>query len=324
MNKIAVVLPVYNGMKFLESNVSSVLKQTYTDFIFLIADDCSTDGSWEYLTSLNDSRIQLYRNERNSGLFHTLNFLCKEANTELIKIWSQDDIMYSNCLVETVTFHNRFPDISFSYSDREHIDELGQIIASADLIDFTPAYISRELHDKIALFTGSIAGNIANVAIVSEKLKEVGYFDETMTIAADFDMWVKLTERYNIGRINKKLIQLRTHSGQLSKAPEYYIRHLVEEKKILRNLMNRVDKDLKDFGRKNIKWRKGPLYFSFLLQTIKRGNWKTTRRFYNELSEIDNIFVLTLRWMALKLKTIAGLSNLRKDNRFLFDQLKIY
>ncbi|MGB8193512.1 MAG: glycosyltransferase, partial [Chitinophagaceae bacterium] len=60
MKQIAVVLPVYNGMKYLSLAVESVLQQTYTDFVFLICDDCSTDSSWEYLNSLKDDRISLF------------------------------------------------------------------------------------------------------------------------------------------------------------------------------------------------------------------------------------------------------------------------
>ena len=53
MSEIAVVLPVYNGMKFLNENIKSVLNQHYKDFSFLICDDCSSDGSWDYLKSLS-------------------------------------------------------------------------------------------------------------------------------------------------------------------------------------------------------------------------------------------------------------------------------
>src|SRR5688500_9321812 len=102
MSEIAVVLPVYNGLEFLQENIKSVLNQQYKDFSFLICDDCSTDGSWDYLNSLNDSRITLYRNKQNKGLFPTLNFLCRQVESKLIKIWSQDDVMNPDCLEETV------------------------------------------------------------------------------------------------------------------------------------------------------------------------------------------------------------------------------
>ena len=318
MSEIAVVLPVYNGLKFLNENIHSVLNQQHKDFTFLICDDCSTDGSWDYLSQLNDNRIRLFRNEQNKGLFPTLNFLCKQAESKLIKVWSQDDVMNANCLGETVAFHDKYPGISFSYSAFQHIDEAGSIIAPP-YKDLTPEYIPRQLHDKIALYCGSIAGNICNVTIVKGKLEEVGYFDERMTIAADFDMWVKLTERYDIGRISKALVKQRTHGNQLSRASQHYLLHLTEEKVIFERLFARSDKKLKKFGRRHIKWVKNPLYFSFLLQTVRRGNWETARKFYKELSSIDNVFLLAIRWVILKTMRTVGVRG-KATNEFLFDK----
>ena len=318
MSEIAVVLPVYNGLKFLDENIKSVLNQQYRNFTFLICDDCSTDGSWDYLSQLNDSRITLFRNEHNKGLFATLNFLCKNAESKLIKIWSQDDVMNPDCLGETVAFHNKYPGISFSYSAFQHIDEAGNVIAPP-YKDLTPEYIPRQLHDKIALYCGSIAGNICNVTIVKEKLEEVGYFDERMTIAADFDMWVKLTEQYDIGRISKALVKQRTHGNQLSKAAEHYMLHMTEEKIIFERLFARSDKKLKQFGKRHIRWVKNPLYFSFLLQTLKRRNWRMAKEFYKELSSMDNIFLLAMRWMILKTMRAVGVRG-RSTNEFLFDK----
>lgn len=305
-------------MKYLRQAVESVLTQTLDDFDFLICDDCSADGSWEYLQSLKDARIQLSRNEKNRGLFPTLNFLCRKAGREIIKLWSQDDIMNPDCLSETRAFHIKYPGISFSYSDREHIDENGNTWASSDLTDYTPEYIPRQLHDKIALFTGSIAGNIANVAIVKDRLEEAGYFDESMIIAGDFDMWVKLTASYDIGRIPKPLIKLRSHTGQLSRSFEYYIKHIREEKVIFNALFDRVNPELLKFGKRNIKWRKNPLYFSFMLLAARRRKWHFVKDFSRELSENDSLLLLAGRWSILKFKQILGIKE-HKDNRFLFD-----
>lgn len=316
--EISVVLPVYNGMKYLRASVESVLSQSFSQFEFLICDDASNDGSWEWLESIHDPRIRLFRNEANKGLFPTLNFLCRNASAKIIKLWTQDDIMNPDCLEETIAYHHKYPLISFSYSERQHIDEDGQFIPSNDLKDFTPESIPRSLHDKIALFTGSIAGNISNVTIVKGKLEEVGYFDESMTIAADFDMWVRLTKDYDIGKIKKPLIRLRSHSGQLSRSPQYYIRHLKEEKKIFNELMGRVDNGLREFGWSCIMQRKHPLYFSFMLQAVRRGEWKIVREFIRELSQNDNIILLSFRWLRLKLK--RGFSkSVEQDNSFLFN-----
>src|SRR5688572_16773922 len=88
---ISVILPVYNGGEYLKQSVESVLTQSLNNFELLILDDCSTDGSWSYLQSLDDNRIELYRNEKNKGLFYNLNFLIKASNSPLVKLWAQDD-----------------------------------------------------------------------------------------------------------------------------------------------------------------------------------------------------------------------------------------
>jgi glycosyltransferase involved in cell wall biosynthesis len=126
--QISVILPVYNGMRYLNESVQSVLNQRFTNFEFIICDDCSTDKSYACLESLTDSRITLLRNEQNQGLFPTLNRLIKASHSELIHLWAQDDIMYDNCLEETIKFHEKFPDVSFSFSRWHTINETGEII----------------------------------------------------------------------------------------------------------------------------------------------------------------------------------------------------
>lgn len=187
---ITVILPVYNGGHYLMASVESVLKQRYSSYEFLILDDCSTDDSWHYLESIKNENITLYRNEKNRGLFYNLNFLIKKSRSSLIKLWAQDDIMYPNCLESFVHFFEQYPQVGFAYCGIKNIDEGGNI-KQQDYTDTTPQIISTELHARIAYFTGSIAGNIANVCINRMALDKVGLFNEQMKISADFDMWVR-------------------------------------------------------------------------------------------------------------------------------------
>ena len=170
--KISVILPVYNGGEYLKKSLQSVLKQGFHNFEILIIDDCSTDGSLEYLQSITAPRISLFKNEQNRGLFFNLNFLISQSKSPLIKLWAQDDIMYPQCLGRFVAFHEQYPEIGFSYSGRDIIDEEGNI-KSNDTVDNTPTIISTALHSKIAYYTGSIAGNIANVCINKNALISV-------------------------------------------------------------------------------------------------------------------------------------------------------
>ena len=69
-----------------------------------------------------------------------------------------------------------------------------------------------------------------------------------------------------------------------------------------------------------MRWVKYPLYFSFMLLTLRRRQWKLAGRFYQELRELDNVFLLALRWSYLKAVKIFPKSK-KTDNSFLFNDI---
>ncbi len=299
--RIAVILAVFNGGDYLKQSVESVLSQDLTNFEFLVLDDCSTDGSYEWLQGLNDSRIHLFKNETNKGLFYNLNFLIKQSNSPLIKLWSQDDIMYPHCLFSFVDFHGRHPGIGFSYSGRDMIDENGRIKEN-NSIDHTPEIISIELHAKIAYYTGSIAGNIANTCISKTALDKVGLFKEAMKISADFDMWVRLAEHYEKGFIREKLIQLRDHEGQLSRNEKYYINHVREDLQVYQYLNGYVSEQQKYEGKKILRNHKLVFYYTLMMKALLKGDFKTTVAYARQLASIDHLFLLTVAFVKAKIR----------------------
>jgi len=292
MPSVTIILPVYNEIKYLIQSVNSVLTQDFTDFEFLIVDDCSSDGSWEWLQSLKDKRITLFQNENNRGLFYNLNFLINKATGNIIKLWSQDDIMYPDCIGEVVAFHQQHPEIGFSYSGRDYIDGDGNKI-QINAIDDTPPIVSPQLHARIAFFTGSIAGNIANVAINRPVLDKVGLFNEQMKISGDFEMWVRLAKDHPVGFIRKELVQLRNHKGQLSGQGKYYIYHLREDIIAYHILLGYVNEQQKKEGRQLLRNHKLLFYYTLMVKALAKGQVKTAWEFCTRLHRFDNIFLLT-------------------------------
>ena len=297
---ITIMLPVYNGKPYLRASVESVLNQIETNFEFLILDDNSTDGSREYLESIQDSRLTLYKNNINKGLFYNLNFLIQKSTTQLLKLWAQDDIMYNNCLSTFIDFHKQHQGIGFSYSGRTIIDEKGNT-SPIKTFDNTPTVISQELHARIAFYTGSIAGNISNVCINKIALNEVGLFKENMKISADFDMWVRIAEKYETGFIKEPLIYLRDHDKQLSRVAGLYINHVKEDMIIYRNLLGYVSPEIAKEGRALLRNHKFVFYYTLMVKELLKGNFKNTTLFYKELSKMDNIFMLSIVFIKAKL-----------------------
>jgi glycosyltransferase involved in cell wall biosynthesis len=310
---VSIILPVYNGVQFLKASVTSVLNQSYPDFELLIIDDLSDDGSLEYLQSLNDERIQIFKNEKNKGLFFNLNFLIQRSNAPLIKLWSQDDIMYRDCIKTIIEFHNHNPQIGFSYSGRDIIDEQGEMIP-LDFIDTTPEIIPVALHSRIAFFTGSIAGNISNVTISKKALENTGLFNETMKISGDFEMWVRIAENYPIGFIRDPLIQLRNHTSQLSRQEKYYLNHLQEDLEVYTYLMSYINEREKNKGRTILRNHKLLFYYTLMVKAFFKGSLKTGLAFFKALGKFDSVWLLSFYFLRNRILFKKRYAKMHIDN----------
>lgn len=306
MPSISVILPVYNGGEYLKKSVQSVLSQSLVDFEFIVLDDCSSDGSYAYLSGIEDKRLKLFRNDINCGLFFNLNRMAAMCSGRLIKLWSQDDIMFPDCLAEIVNFHQQHPAIGFSYTKYETIDAGGEVV-QREINDITPEVISPDLHSRIALYSGSIAGNIANVTITRQALDKVGFFIEHMKISGDFDMWVRIARFFPIGYIKKKLIYLRAHAGQLSRQEDLFIFHLKEDSEVYRKLFSYLDEKSKPSARRLMRWSKLQFYYRLMLKCLLHGKFKLFRQYFLYISGMDNLLLLT---GAFFVKNI-GLRNVR-------------
>lgn len=319
MPVISVILPVYNGMQYLHASVESVLNQSLNDFEFLILDDRSSDKSYDYLKTIKDNRVRVFHNKTNKGLFYNLNFLVNESLSPIIKLWSQDDIMYPVCLEEVVQFHNQHNSIGFSYSGRDIIDGEGKLIKPSRL-DNTPEIISPELHAKIALYTGSIAGNIANVAINKTALIQKGKFREDMKISADFDMWVRLAENFNVGHISKSLIQLRDHEDQLSRQSEYYIYHMLEDIEVFKYLLNYLDSNSQSSARKLLRRTKLQFYYTLMIKALMKGEVRLFLKYSTNLAQFENIWLLTIHFIGKKL----GFFKVNQEQVFKWPDIRLH
>lgn len=122
--KISVVMPVYNSALFVGQSIESVLSQSCGDFEFVIVDDCSTDGSYDILCEYSkaDSRIRLYKNEKNMGVSYTRTFAVSQAQGEYIALIDSDDVWTSDKLLRQVELCEKFPDTDICYTSAGFAD----------------------------------------------------------------------------------------------------------------------------------------------------------------------------------------------------------
>ena len=310
---ISVALPVYNGKEFLRNNIASVLAQDFENFELLIADDGSTDGSQELLRAIEAEghrKLKVFYQEKNRGLFANLNFLIAASQYSLERLWSQDDLMKPGCLSEVFAFHEHHPEISMSYHSVDYIDGQGKFIAD-DKIDGTPAIISPERFAHICIRWGCIAGNIANVTLVKAYLNRFGSFREDLKVSGDFEMWTRLSQHANIGFLNKKLIYLRRHEGQLSRNVSSSVNSIVEDVPVYHTLINRLEGREKKNAEMYWKWRVQPMYLNEVISLLRHGERAYASRGFQYLQQEFRMSTLVLRWAFVRLLRL-----LRKDRWF--------
>lgn len=303
-DSISVVLPVYNGMPLLQESVESILNQTFANFQLIIADDCSSDGSLEYLQTLKDPRIRLIRNEKNQGLFGNLNILLREVKTDLIHLWSQDDIMLPHCLQSTIDFHNKYPDTAYSFCKFLIIDGSGKVIRENAINNND--LVTPEGHAISSLIAGSMPGNIASVSFKKKDLETVGLFNAELKYSGDLDMWARLSESRPVGIIQKQLIKLRAHPGQLSRKPSMWIYRLQENHAIFDLFIPRVSSPKQKYVLRGLNWRVYTQYFSLMLSLFSRGEWKLGLAYGRELSRQRNLLGVIGRWMVVNIARVVG------------------
>lgn len=114
MPKISVIMGTHNGEKTICKSIESILKQTFTDFEFIICDDCSTDNTIKILEEYQrkDNRIIILKNENKQGLAFSLNRCIDLSNGIYIARMDDDDFSYS----ERFKIQNDFLDINKEYS----------------------------------------------------------------------------------------------------------------------------------------------------------------------------------------------------------------
>ena len=142
MPKVSIVLPCYNGEKYLRESINSIIKQTYQDWELIIVDDCSVDRSlgiaYEYMK--NDSRIKVIHNETNCKLPCSLNIGFANATGELLSWTSDDNIYYPEALEIMVDALKQNQQYYCVRANLDIIDEYGNIMENLAIFDNVEMY----------------------------------------------------------------------------------------------------------------------------------------------------------------------------------------
>lgn len=209
MPKISVVIPTYNAINYLPEAVGSVLRQSFTDFELIIVDDGSTDNTAQWVSQLQDDRINLIC-QAHQGKSVARNAGVEAAKADYIAFLDADDIWETAKLEQQFNYLQTHPNIGVVYAWTAIADEDG--IPTGHLVASTlEGDVWEELIQKNILACGSTP------MVRASCFKTVGLFNRNLPYAQDWDMWLRLAAKYHFGVIPIPCVRYRCHAGNSSK-----------------------------------------------------------------------------------------------------------
>ena len=200
---ISIVLPVFNGEKYLESSLESCLNQSYSNIELIIVNDCSTDSTLQIAKKYAsvDNRVKIINNKENKKLPASLNIGHIVSKGEYIT-WTSDDNEYELHALEMLLSELVKNEADIVYSDIIQIDEFGEKVRDVSFIGL-----------ENILF-----GNYIGSCFLYKRevfIRNKGY-DESLFLVEDYDFWLRASLHSSYHQIKEKLYKYRLHNDSLT------------------------------------------------------------------------------------------------------------
>jgi glycosyltransferase involved in cell wall biosynthesis len=216
--RVSVVVPVYNYGLYLESCIRSVLSQEGVDIELLVLDDSSSDDSLLIARRFaeEDSRIRVIAHKTNRGHIPTVNEGMAEVSGEFVVKLDADDMLTAESLKRSVALLQAFPSVGFVYGLPWVIGAGNAPPVSSGTRSWT-IWPGREwLRKRTKMATNCIMQPEAIIRLSA--LRETGPYREKLLHTSDFEMWMRLAARYDVGRLNGAYQGFkREHSTSMSR-----------------------------------------------------------------------------------------------------------
>jgi glycosyltransferase involved in cell wall biosynthesis len=210
---VSVVIATYNYGRFLPEAIDSVLAQTFTDYEIVVVDDGSTDNTAEVIERYRESseqagRLRYIRLEKNIGQPKAKNLGIRTSRGRFIAFLDGDDVWLPRKLEKQMPVFEKNGDTGVVYSD-VMLFQGGQEFPETKRPPFARGKVTRNLiFDNIVPFSSAI--------VRRECFDRDGMFDESIPLAIDYELWLRLSVNWAFDYVPEKLIKGRVGHTRLS------------------------------------------------------------------------------------------------------------
>ena len=205
--KVSIIIPVYNGSKFMKEAIDSALSQTYKNTEIIVVNDGSNDNNLtKEIAKSYGNKIKYFEKE-NGGVSTALNLALKKMSGDYFSWLSHDDRYYKNKISEQIKYLENYDDNTILYSDYDLMDENSNIFAKSVKDSF-------ELSQKpiYGLLRGAING--ITLLIPKKAFEDCGNFKEELRCTQDYELWSRMMKKYKFVHQPEILATTRLHKNQ--------------------------------------------------------------------------------------------------------------
>ena len=208
MNRVSILLPVYNDEKFIFRSISSILNSTYKNFELVVVNDGSTDNTSEIINQFQDSRIRVYK-KMNTGLIDSLNYGLTKCNSDIImRMDGDDEIIETKIDIQLKSF----------LKNNSILHGTGAKIIDNNSKEIHTVRV-KENHNEIINCLNKLNTSLVHPSIMFYKdaiLKSGGY-DSKFEVAEDYELYHRISRIGKISNIDIPLLRLRKNEDNISK-----------------------------------------------------------------------------------------------------------
>lgn len=195
MPNISVLIPTFNGERFIRAAIDSVLSQGVDDLEVIVTDDNSSDATAEVVAAYADPRIKFSRNRSNLGAQGNWNYALSLATGRYVKLMPQDDLIRPGALAKQIAVleEDVHEEIAFVFGARDIINAKDRVIARRGMASLGSGRLSANaLITSCVRFGTNRVGEPGAVLFRRSAALRIGMFDGSEPYVIDLDYWFRL------------------------------------------------------------------------------------------------------------------------------------
>ncbi len=200
--RVSIVLPTYNGARYLRQSLDNCLRQTYRNIELIVVDDGSSDQTPQIVSSYEDPRLRYVRHPRNQGLPTALNTGFEQATGDYLT-WTSDDNMFLPNAVEKMVRFAETGHHAFVFCDYYRFTGEDTSLGTEHVT----------LPDDPPLDKDNYIGYCF---LYSRQVRDrIGDYDPNTRLAEDYDYWIRISKQFPLTHLNEPLYLTRFHDKSL-------------------------------------------------------------------------------------------------------------